>query len=49
MAKLNVRGNAMMEQLSKDSTFHSKESVHLCDLSAKRIWTNYRHYTTEVG
>ena len=43
MAKLNVRGNQMMEQLSKDLDFPFKKNVCM-----RRICRIFRHCMTEV-
>lgn len=47
MAKLNVRGNEMMEQLSRIWTFHFREKVPLLYAWTKRICQNFRSYVRE--
>ena len=42
MAKLNVRGNALMEQLSKDLDFPFKRKISYDRFEAEaRLWDNY--------
>ena len=48
MAKLNVRGNQMMEQLSKDLDFPFKKNGSLVVCCMKRICRIFRHCMTEA-
>ena len=38
MAKMNIRGNEMMEQLSKDWIFRLNEMGHWFSASTRKIW-----------